>query len=122
MKNKSLKLVLIVFSAIFIITGCSKDDNNNPAPVDKSTIFSVNTLVDSNGDVVETIVTITDRGEGIGTRTLNRNKTWVLDGLVFVNSGQTLSIEEGTVIKGKSGQGEKLQKIQLILILSFCFS
>jgi hypothetical protein len=54
----------------------------------------------------ETIVTVTDQGEGSGTMTWTNDKTWVLNGLVFVNSGQTLTIEAGTVIKGKSGQGE----------------
>ena len=29
-----------------------------------------------------------------------------MNGLVFVNDGQTLTVEAGTVIKGKSGQGE----------------
>lgn len=32
--------------------------------------------------------------------------TYVLDGLVFVDEGATLTIEPGTVIKGKPGQGE----------------
>ncbi len=31
--------------------------------------------------------------------------TYLLDGFCFVNSGQTLTIEAGTVIKGKPGQG-----------------
>ncbi|NNF01137.1 MAG: hypothetical protein HKN22_00490, partial [Bacteroidia bacterium] len=31
----------------------------------------------------------------------------ILDGGVFVNSGQVLTIEQGTTIKGKSGQGEE---------------
>ena len=31
--------------------------------------------------------------------------TWVLDGLVFVNDGQTLTLPPGTVVKGQAGQG-----------------
>lgn len=34
-----------------------------------------------------------------------KDNTYVLDGFVFVNDGQTLNIEEGTVIQGKSGEG-----------------
>ena len=49
-------------------------------------------------------VTITDNGNGTGTTTWTKDKTYILDGLVFVNSGQTLTIEAGTVIKGKPGQ------------------
>lgn len=32
------------------------------------------------------------------------DKTYVLDGFVFVNSGQTLNIEAGTIIQGKPGE------------------
>lgn len=34
------------------------------------------------------------------------DKTYVLDGFVFVNSGQTLNIEAGTVIQGMTGEAE----------------
>jgi hypothetical protein len=51
-------------------------------------------------------ITVIDHGEGVGNITFTADKTWILDKLVFVNSGQTLTIEPGTIIKGKSGQGE----------------
>lgn len=35
-----------------------------------------------------------------------KDNTYILDGFVFVNDGQTLNIEAGTVIKGKSGEAE----------------
>ncbi len=46
-------------------------------------------------------VTIKDDGSGTGTITLKKDTLYILDGLVFVNDGQTLTIEAGTVIKGK---------------------
>lgn len=49
--------------------------------------------------------TITASAAGTGTVTWDKDTTYILDGFVFVNSGQTLTIEAGTVIKGKSGQG-----------------
>ncbi len=49
---------------------------------------------------------ITDNGDGTGTTTWTSNNTYILDGLVFVNDGQTLTIEAGTIIKGRAGQGE----------------
>lgn len=58
-----------------------------------------------NGTVHETI-TVKDDGSGTGDVTWTANNTYILDGLVFVNDGQTLTIEAGTVIKGKAGQGE----------------
>jgi len=51
-------------------------------------------------------VTITDDGNGTGTTTWTSDNIYILNGFVFVNDGQTLTIEPGTVIKGKSGQGE----------------
>ncbi|NOX85626.1 MAG: hypothetical protein GXO86_06645 [Chlorobi bacterium] len=51
-------------------------------------------------------VTITDSGDGTGTTTWTSDNVYILDGFVFVNTGQTLTIEPGTIIKGKAGQGE----------------
>ena len=50
-------------------------------------------------------VTITDDGSGTGTTTWTSDNVYVLDGFVFVNDGDVLTIEPGTVIKGKSGSG-----------------
>ncbi len=49
---------------------------------------------------------IHDYGAGTGTTTWRHDKQYLLDGLVFVNDGQTLTIEAGTVIRSKTGQGE----------------
>ena len=43
---------------------------------------------------------IRDNGAGTGSVTWKSDKTYFIDGLVFVNDGQTLIIEPGTVIKG----------------------
>ncbi|PEN14149.1 hypothetical protein CRI94_03665 [Longibacter salinarum] len=43
--------------------------------------------------------------------TWTADREWILDGLVFVNEGQTLTIEPGTVIRGKSGQGVEASAI-----------
>lgn len=56
------------------------------------------------GDCDQTI-TITDDGSGTGTTTWRACNTYILDGFVFVNDGQCLTIEPGTVIKGKPGTG-----------------
>lgn len=50
-------------------------------------------------------ITIKDTGSGTGNVRWTYNNTYILDGFVFVNEGQTLTIEPGTVIKGKAGQG-----------------
>jgi len=48
---------------------------------------------------------ITDLGGGTGSVTWTNDKTYILDGFVFVNDGQTLTIEPGTVIRARTGQG-----------------
>ena len=52
-----------------------------------------------------TDVTITDNGEGAGTTTWTCNNNYILDGYVFVNSDQALTIEAGTIVKGAAGSG-----------------
>jgi hypothetical protein len=53
------------------------------------------------------IVTVTDADIGPGQNvTWTADKTYLLNGFVFVEDGATLTIEPGTVIKGKPGQGE----------------
>jgi len=48
---------------------------------------------------------ITDQGGGTGTTTWTSDRDYLLNGFVFVNDGQVLTIEAGTVIRGKTGQG-----------------
>ncbi len=110
MIKSKLSLLAVLFMAVgaFTFTGCGDnggDDADDVTP-DMTTQFEETQVLDDDGNVTQTIVTITDRGEGTGTMTLTKDKVWVLNGLVFVNSGQTLTVEAGTVIKGKSGQGE----------------
>lgn len=51
------------------------------------------------------LVTISDNGEGTGTVTWKRENSYLLEGFVFVNDGQVLTIEAGTVIRSRPGQG-----------------
>ena len=55
--------------------------------------------------LVGDVETVRDNGAGTGTTTWYKNKDYLLEGLVFVNDGQTLTIEAGTVIRAKTGQG-----------------
>ncbi len=86
--NQIAKTVIAVLLIGTAFVSCKKKDTEpEPVPTDNS------------------VVTITDDGNGIGTQHWTADKTYVLDGFCFVNSGQTLTIDLGTVIKGKQGQG-----------------
>ena len=53
------------------------------------------------------VITVTDATINAGeTFDMTADNTYLLDGFVYVEDGATLNIEAGTVIKGKSGQGE----------------
>jgi hypothetical protein len=80
---KILKSASLLLLLILILAGCRKSSS----PV----------------DITETI---TDNGGGIGTTTWTKDKTYIIEGFVFVNEGQTLTIEPGTVIRGRTGQAE----------------
>lgn len=96
MKRNYIKLFSAMLLGLAVtFTACDNNDDD-----DKKDNFN------TSYTEVDGVVTIKDLGEGTGTIIWSADKTWVLDGLVFVNSGQTLTIEPGTLVKGKPGQEE----------------
>lgn len=55
--------------------------------------------------LIETTEVIADLGGGTGTITWTNDRNYLINGFVFVNDGQVLTIESGTVIRAKTGQG-----------------
>ena len=55
----------------------------------------------------EGTVQVVSSEEEVGTTTWTANNTYILNGFVYVNDGQTLTIEPGTVIKGRPGQAAR---------------
>lgn len=90
MSNKLHGLIAIIGIVLISFTSCIKEECNYPE------------LPDIPSDYVELI----DVGSGIGDRTLYADSAYVLIGSVFVNEGQTLTIQPGTVVRGAPGQGE----------------
>lgn len=88
MKNFKL-ITLALFAATFLFTSC--EDEDTPPEITDPTD--------------PTLVTITDDGNGTGTTTWSADSTYLIDGFVFVNDGDVLTIEPGTVVKGKAGTG-----------------
>jgi hypothetical protein len=79
------KRIYLFLSVLVLLSACRKSDYS----------------IDGNFTV------ITDQGFGIGTRTLKKDVPYLIDGFVFVNDGQILTIEAGTVIRFKAGQAER---------------
>lgn len=115
MKNKGLFTILAalaVFGMVFT-TGCKQEGCTDPAasnydPDAKKDDGSCDYTTGNETEYIDegnNVTRVVDNGEGTGTMTWTNDKTWLLDGFVFVNEGQTLTIEEGTVIKGMSGTG-----------------
>jgi len=87
--SKSTLIALASASAI-AMTGCGSssdtpDDIVDPTPTPTETVLS--------GEITSDI-------------TLTADETWILDGLVVVKNGATLTIEAGTTIAGYDGTGD----------------
>jgi hypothetical protein len=92
--------MLMLFAGMLVFTACNNDDeeDNTPPPAG-STVYEDlgNNLIRVKG----TALGVDDQGDGNRRVTWTSDKTYLLDGLVFVNSGDTLVIQPGTVIKGQ---------------------
>jgi hypothetical protein len=86
--KKMKKLFILLFVANAILTSCS---NNNDSPIIDTTPAGA-----SEENVSGLVTTNT---------TWTNDKIWVLNGKVVVDNGVTLTIEPGTIIKGKEGSG-----------------
>lgn len=113
---KLFKLLMLLFAASVLAVSCDDDDDNNGDPTDPTDPTAV-TITESTATYGFEGATYTvkrytykDNGGGIGTRTLAASESGtrvehVMDGFVFVNDGQELTIEAGAVVKGEPGQG-----------------
>ena len=103
-------LLLVTATSLMLqLSSCKKkdDEKNIEMPSSGTQYNSENKVATVGGnDVSYTQVTVKDLGGGSGTTTWTKDKVYKLDGFVFVNSGQTLTIEAGTIIKGASGASE----------------
>lgn len=96
--RKLLYSTLFLSMMAFVFSSCKKEETATPTDPTATTITD-----GTDSATGKTSVTYKDNGKGTGTVTWSKDKVYVLDGFVFVNDGQTLTIEAGTVIKGKPG-------------------
>lgn len=84
--------------ATLVFTGCNDDDKKDNNTNNNSNATKYETSADGK------TVRVKDFGNGTGSMTWTADKTYILENFVFVNDGQTLTIQPGTVIKGVPGQ------------------
>lgn len=109
MKRVNFQLFAMLLAGIMLaFTACDDDNDDGNGNGNGNQQDATYTLGSTEFNVNEdkTTVTIKDNGDGISTRTLYADTTYVLDGFVFVNAGQELTIEPGTMVVGLPGQGE----------------
>jgi hypothetical protein len=96
--------ISVLLSLSLFLTSCD-DEGDDGETEKKETVYYMGTT-EYHVSEDEAMVRIVDLGDGTGTKTLSADTTWLLDGLVFVNDGQTLTIEAGALIQAENGQGE----------------
>ena len=89
-------------------TGCIDQDKNSPNQVYiyNDSNGTQNNPNSNNNNPVGNLQKETLAGDISSDYTLTADKAWVLDGLVTVKNGATLTIEAGTTIMGKDGTGD----------------
>ena len=94
-----------------IIVTFTADDNTGAGAVILSVVDAnqksddATATVDKTAEPATPTVDVYASADGTGTVTWTKDNIYVLRGFIFVNAGQTLTIEKGTVIKGQPGQG-----------------
>lgn len=100
--NRSL-WALLIGGALLTTTACKKDDDDEPTPTSPSGSSFTLTDIGNNTTKVE--------GTTTSSVTFTSDRKWLLQGFVYVESGATLTIEPGTVIKGdKDSKGSLIIK------------
>ncbi len=88
-------LSLLAFAGMLFVVSCSDDDE--PTTVTETVTETINELEDGVGVFVESNIT--------ADVTWSSDSVYVLAGRIAVESGATLTIEAGTIIKGEAGTG-----------------
>jgi hypothetical protein len=103
MKRKTASLSLLLVASLSIgIVSCKKEGCTDP----EANNFSEKAKKD-DGSCTYDATPVTEevvKGEIASNTTWKADKIYLLDGKVVVKSGVTLTIEPGTIIKGKQGQ------------------
>ena len=109
----TLRLPLALLAGALALSACDSDDPVNCAltpDLPECQQQALDAVLNAAYDTTGTQITVTDNGDGIapgpGGVTWTSNFTYVLTNKAFVNNEQTLTIQAGTVVKGRPGLRE----------------
>ncbi len=107
MKKQALKtiaLTVLIGGSIVTMSSCKKEGCTDPS----ATNYNEDAKKDDGSCTYEETPTdansVTKSGTISSNETWTADKIWILDGKVVVADGVTLTIEPGTIVKGKEGQ------------------
>lgn len=102
LKNKSF-WALLIGGALLSTTACKKDDDDPVQPTPSGPAAFTITDIGNNTSKVE--------GTTASNVTFTNDKQWLLQGFVYVESGATITIQPGTIIRGdKDSKGTLIIK------------
>ncbi|MFW5659149.1 MAG: hypothetical protein ACOCZ8_04140 [Bacteroidota bacterium] len=100
--NTLSKLTLVLLAAMgLLLSACNDDDDDDD---DTLAVYETTSETQPGPDGTDrNVIIVNGTPEGIGSanETWSKDNIYVLNGLVFVQEGQSLKIEPGTVIKGR---------------------
>jgi len=114
-------LALFLIIPAFVLAGCDSNDNGGDPPPpgngggndDPFTVEAYDTTTVDGEDAIRVtdverggIGYVDENGDAVTEVTWSSDFVYILEEYIFVNDGQTLIIEPGTVIKGAPGSGE----------------
>lgn len=114
-------LALFLIIPAFVLAGCDSNDNGGEEPPpgngggngDPFTVEAYDTTTVDGEDAIRVtdvdqggIGYVDENGDAVTDITWSSDFVYILEEYIFVNDGQTLNIEPGTVIKGAPGSGE----------------
>jgi len=105
-KSKRTIALSSLLLGTIIFTACVDQDKNSPNQVYIYSNDRNDTTDNPSNNPTVQLPKETLAGDISSDFTLTADKAWVLDGLVVVKDGATLTIEEGTTIMGKDGTGD----------------
>ena len=113
-KKRGIAGIALSVAAIAVLNGCGDTTVNHGdstvtiiGDTTTTTTGTTNTTTDSTIDNGANLPQEVLSGDITSNKTLTSDKLWIIEGLVVVKSGVTLTIEPGTVIAGLDGTGDQ---------------